>query len=231
MSEEIERETYLPRFGGLFQSSWEAAISVQKELCAQRHAGAGEPLKTADFRRILTLTCDENAFGVAVARTFCRHFDRQLYVTRGLAVGLKFARLERAAVGTAENDRIVGVLPMESVRTLFEASARRKHVGLELAMGNRPLTLGGHATHCGDRLSDWLQEPVERWDKNQLCALLDSFVASHLDLLLFAEMTASGELGAAFSETVDWGAFEAKAAFCREAMARSGIPAKNSEEA
>lgn len=231
MSGQTKLEAYLPRFGGFFQTSWEEAICVQKELCAQRHGGDGGALKTADFRQILTLACNENAFAINVARRFCRHFERHLYVTRGLAVGLKFKRLERPVDYGAENDRIVASLPEERVRTLFEASARRKHVGLETAIGNRVLTLGRRAAHYGDRLRDWLQDPVERWDKNQLSVLLDTFVAPHIDLLLFAEMTEAGELGTAFSAAVDWAAFEANAAQRRDAKASFDTSVVSSEEA
>lgn len=231
MSRETKLETYLPRFGGFFQTSWEEAICVQKELCAQRHGGVGGALKTADFRHILAPACDENAFALSVARSFCRHFNRHLYVTRGLAVGLKFKHLERPADYGAENERIVASLPEEGVRTLFEASAQRKHVGLESAIGNRILTLGRRATLYGDKLRDWLQDPVERWDKNQLSVLLDTFVAPHIDLLLFADMTKAGDLGKAFTAAVDWSAFEAKAAQRRDAKASFDTPVMNSEEA
>ncbi|MBM7486120.1 MULTISPECIES: hypothetical protein [Bradyrhizobium] len=204
---------------------------MQKELCAQSHREEGGPLKTAHFRQIATLTCDEKAFSVAVARSFCRHFERHLYVTRGLAIGLKFTRLERPADYPAENDRIVASLPAEEVRTLFEASALRKHVGLERAIGNRILTLGHRATDYGGELREWLQDPVEGWDKNRLCVLLDAFVAPHIDLLLFAEMTKDGELHEAFSSAVDWAAFEAEAAQHREAQAYLNTPLGDSEEA
>lgn len=226
-----ELETYLPRFGGSFQTSCEEAISVQKELWAQRYSADGGPLKTADFRRIATLTCDEKAFSVAVARSFCRHFERHLYVTRGLAIGLKFTRLERPADYPAENERIVASLPAEDVRTLLEASALRKHVSLERAIGNRMLTLGRRATDYGGELREWLPHPVERWDKNRVCVLLDAFVAPHIDLLLFAEMTKEGELGEAFSSAVDRAAFEAEAAQRWEAQAYLNTPLGDSEEA
>jgi hypothetical protein len=227
MTAKTRIEAYLPRFGGFFQSGWDHSLAADQRRCARSYAdeerGEGA-LRIEDFGELLAMTCDTKVYAVAIARCFCRRFEKELNATRGLRVGLQFSRVECSADYVRDTDRIVATIPIAGARMLLEASATENHARLARAIRDRFTTLPRLAPYYSDRPRDWLSKPVERWDRNELCVLLDAFVASDIDALLLGDIAASGESRKAFSNAVDWGAFEAKAAGRR--MAKVAAAAK-----
>lgn len=232
MTETTRLTTFLPGFGGFHGTQWANLFPFSLEMCAERFARyeAADELTAADLGAILRETSDASRFFDALARSFCRRYDADTSRWLGFELGLTFSGLDIPAAGAGTTDFIIATMPVDCARKLFARSAEEGHRRLLGSIRGRFAPGDGADLHSGDAVEQWLTEPIERWGRAALCDLLAGFVDPEIDERLYAEMTAGGDLRAAFEESVDWTRFADLVAVRRRAPpappVAAGMPAK-----
>jgi hypothetical protein len=210
-------ETFLPAFGGFYQSHWEELLSDSEDLYATMHAEEEREeggLDKDDFVEIFSETSSVSKLCTELARSFCERFDKEMSKAMGFRLGLKFARLRSSSEYNFTTDRIVAKMPLRSAKKLFSSSISERHKRLDASIRVWFTPYPGFLPHYSDRIGDWIAKPIDRWDQNELCVLLDAFVESDIDDELYREI-ADCDACAAFERSVDWKRFEKKAAALR----------------
>jgi hypothetical protein len=194
------RETFLPGFGGFYQSHWEQLLSDIEELYAAMHAEQEREqggLDEDELVEILSETSSISRLCTGIARSFCEGFDTKMSEKLGFRLGLKFSKLESPSEYNFTTDRILARMPLRSAKKLFELSMRERHKRLDEAIRDWFTPYSGFIPHYSDCIGDWIAKPIAEWDANELCVLLDAFVDTDIDEDLYHEI-AEGDAYEAF---------------------------------
>jgi hypothetical protein len=167
-----------------------------------------------DFIEIFSETSSVSRLCSNLARSFCERFDEEMSKTVGFRLGLKFSGLKSPSEYNFTTDRIAAKMPLSSARKLFNASMSERHKRLDETIRDWFTPYPGFIPYYSDCIGDWIAKPIDKWDRNELCVLLDAFVGSGLDEDLYDEI-AECEACAAFEDSVDWKRFEKKAVALR----------------
>lgn len=214
MTKKTTTETFLPAFGGFYQTEWEELLSSSERLYATMHAASerGDAgLDVDDFAGILSETTSVSRHCAGLAEAFCAGFDEEMSKQLDFPLGLKFSKLKSPREYNFTTDRILATIPLRSVRKLFELSMQERHERLTEAIEDWFTPYDGFLPNYSNVIDDWIGKPIDRWDKNELCVLLDAFVDSDIDDRLFSDI-AEGKACAVFESAVDWKRFEKKVA-------------------
>lgn len=210
-------ETFLPRFGGFYQSHWEQVLSDAEELYTTMHAEterAQGGLSRDDIAGIFSETASASRLCTALARSFCERFEEEMSERLGFRIGLKFSALRSLEEYNFTTDRILATMPLRSAKKLFYASMSERHQRLNDEIIDWFTPYPGFVPYYSDCIGDWIAKPVGKWDKNELCVLLDAFVDTDIDKEIY-HAVADYDACRAFEESVDWKRFEENAAVLR----------------
>ncbi|WLA83205.1 hypothetical protein [Bradyrhizobium elkanii] len=216
-------ETFLPSFGGFYQSHWEQLLSDAEELYTTMHAEterAQGGLSRADIAGIFSETGNTSRLCTALARSFCEHFDEEMSERLGFRLGLKFVELKSPSEYNFTTDRIVATMPLRSAKKLFYASMSERHRRLNDEIVDWFTPYPGFVPYYSDYIGDWIAKPIDKWDENELCVLLDAFVDTDIDEEIY-HAVAEHDACSAFEESVDWKRFEEKAALLRRSKTKA----------
>ena len=210
-------ETFLPSFGGFYLSHWEQLLSDAEELYTTMHAEterAQGGLSRRDIVRLFSETSSTSRLCSSLARCFCEHFDEEMSGKLGFHLDLRFATLWGPKEYNFTTDRIIATMPLGSVKKLFGLSMQDRHQQLAEEIRDWFTPYPGFAPYYSDYVGDWIAKPIGKWDKNELCVLLDAFVEADLDEEIY-HAVAEHDAYSAFEDSVDWKRFEEKAAALR----------------
>lgn len=210
-------ETFLPSFGGFYQSHWEQLLSDAEELYTTMHAEnerAQGGLSRDDIAGIFSETGSASRLCTALARSFCERFDEEMSERLGFRVNLKFVKLKSPSEYNFTTDRIIATMPVTTVKKLFGLSMRDQHERLAEEISDCFTPYAGFVPYYSDKVGDWLAKPIRKWDKNELCVLLAAFVDTDIDEEIY-HAVADCDACSAFEDSIDWKRFEEKAAALR----------------
>lgn len=210
-------ETFLPSFGGFYQSHWEQLLADAEGLYITMHAAterAQGGLSREDLAAIFSETGSASRLCNALARSFCERFDEEMSERLGFRLNLKFAKLKSPSEYNFTTDRILATMPVTAVKKLFGLSMRDQHERLAEEIRDCFTTYPGFVPYYSDEVGDWLAKPIQKWDKNELCVLLAAFVDTDLDEEIY-HAVADYDACSAFEDSIDWKRFEEKAAALR----------------
>lgn len=210
-------ETYLPYFSGFYGTHWEDLLSTSKDddahMLAQR--ATEEPaLEEGDFKALYEEFGDTGKHCLHLTRHFCAAFEKHISMSAGFKVGLTFEKLRSPEFYNFETDRIAARIPHRSVSALFAASEADGHRLLRRAISDWFMPRDGCIPHYSSDPATWLAKPVDDWDRNELCVLLDPFVDPDIDRIVFDSFD-EGQAYDAFEKSVDWKKFDRKVAALR----------------
>jgi len=209
-------ETFLPSFGGFYQSHWEQLLSDAEELYTTMHAEnerAQGGLSRDDIAGIFSETGSASRLCTALARSFCERFDEEMSERLGFRLNLKFVKLKSPSEYNFTTDRILATMPLRSAKKLFYASMSERHQRLNDEIVDWFTPYPGFVPYYSDYIGDWIEKPIDKWDKNELCVLLDAFVDT--DIREICHAVADCDACSAFEESIDWKRFDKKAAALR----------------
>lgn len=213
-------DTFLPAFGGFYQSRWEQLLSDAEDLYTTMHAETEREqggLSKDDFAGLFHDTSSISRLCSGLARSFCEHFDEEMSERLGFRLGLRFASLRSPEEYNFSTDRILATMPLRSAKRLFGLSMQDEHERLDEEIRDWFTPRPGFVPHYSDRLDDWIAKPIDTWDENELCVLLDAFVDTDTDIdeEIFHAI-ADYDPCSAFENSVDWKRFEKEAAALRQ---------------
>ncbi|MDN4987178.1 hypothetical protein QY049_28865 [Bradyrhizobium sp. WYCCWR 13022] len=210
-------ETYLPSFGGFYQTHWEQLLTDVEEMYTTMHAESERAqggLSREDLAAIFSETRSASRLCNALARCFCERFDEEMSERLGFRLNLKFVKLKSPNEYNFTTDRIIATMPMRATKRLFSLSMRDQYERLADEISDCFTPYPGFVPYYSDKVSDWLAKPVQKWDKNELCVLLAAFVDTDIDEEVY-QAVADYDACSAFEDSVNWKRFEEKAAALR----------------
>jgi hypothetical protein len=210
-------ETYLPSFGGFYQTHWEQLLTDAEEWYTTMHVEterAQGGLSREDLAAIFSETASASRLCNALARSFCERFDAEMSERLGFRLQLKFVKLKSPSEYNFTTDRIIATMPLTTVKKLFGLSIRDQHERLAEEISDCFTPYPGFVPYYSDKIGDWLAKPVQKWDKNELCVLLAAFVDTDIDEEIYHAVV-DYDACSAFEDSVDWKRFEEKAAVLR----------------
>lgn len=227
MTEAARIETFLPGFGGFQGTMWDNLFLLSCEMCADRFAREeGEVgLDAADFSDILRETSEASRFFMSLAERFCRRYDAETSRWLGFELGLTFSKFDVPAVLGSSTDFILATMPVNGARKLLSRSAEEGHQRLVDSIRDRFTPYNGVVPYPDDAVEQWLAEPIERWGRVELCDLIAGFVDPEIDELLYADMTADGDVRMSFEDAVDWKRFSNLVAVRRRMPSKPSVVA------
>ena len=223
MTKKTSVETFLPAFGGFYQSHWEQLLSDTEELYTTMHAEAERAqggLSRDDIASIFSETASGSLLCTGLARSFCERFDEEMSERLGFRLGLKFVELKSPSEYNFTTDRILATMPLRSAKKLFYASMSERHQRLNDEIVDWFTPYPGFVPYYSDYIGDWISKPIDKWDENELCVLLDAFVDTDIDEEIY-HAVAENDACSAFEESVDWKKFERKAATLRHSKTKA----------
>jgi hypothetical protein len=206
-------ETFLPAFGGFYQTHWEQLLTDSEELYVAMYAETEREkggLSRNDLAGLLSETSSVRRLCSNIARTFCEHFEEEMSERLGFRLGLKFSKLDSPSEYNFTTDRILAGMPLRSAKKLFETSMQEGHQRLEEAVGEQFTPYPGFVPYYSANVDDWTAKPIDRWEAVELCVLLAVFIDTDIDEELYHAVAEHGAC-VAFEESVDWKRFEQKA--------------------
>lgn len=202
------RKTFLPGFGGFNGTHWEDLLISSEALYAEMYAAGQDGDDAPDemeLREMLSEFSDVSRHCASIARAWCACFEEKMTERLGFAPRLKFERLESPGDYTFTTDRIVATVPITTARRLFELSEKENHRSLSKLLRNWFTPMPHHSEFIRAWVGD---KRLDRWDKNELCLLLDAFTDPDVDDEIYAAI-GDGAATTAFEDAVDWKKFEA----------------------
>jgi hypothetical protein len=109
-------------------------------------------------------------------------------------------------------DRLYGEMPLAIVYLMFRRSRAEGHATLAKTIKDRFTSYDGFIAYYPTDIEDWLEKPLGDWDHNELGTLLLAVLqlagADPEDLDLYEETVGDERAYQAWSEAVDWEAFD-----------------------
>lgn len=210
-------ETYLPSFGGFYQTHWEQLLTEPRSgtpRCTSTTERAQGGLCREDLAALFSETGNSTDLCRSIARSFCKRFDEQMSDKIGFRLDLRFATLRSPKEYNFTTDRIIATMPVTTVKKLFGLSMRDQHERLAEEISDCFTPYPVFVPYYSDKVGDWLAKPIQKWDKNELCVLLAAFVDTDLDEEIY-HAVADCHACSAFEDSIDWKRFEEKAATLR----------------
>lgn len=211
------RDAYLPYFAGFYNTHWEDLLSHSEDcdaqMLAQLETGDGA-LEEDDFKALYETYGDSFKHCLHLTRHYCASFDEHISKSAGFEVGLAFRKMSSPEFYNFETDRIDARIPRKSVRRLFAMSEAEGHRRLKRAIRDWFTPRDGFMPFYSADAAPWLAKPVDDWDRNELCVLLDPFVDPDIDRIIFDGFD-EGQVYDAFEKSIDWKKFDRKVAALR----------------
>jgi hypothetical protein len=229
------RSIVLP-FSGFYNSMWSDGIDREEQQHCAYEADEREDgeqrfapelrLSEDELQEIMFDVTDYSDAYLAVAREYVDAFGYVAKDRTGIDLELAFEEMTSPKFYNFETDRVFAHVPLDVMQALFNSSAADdNHRTLRATIKARHSSYDGFRSHYDNDLDDWLAKPLGEWDHNELATLL---IASLTRLAAddddaegdfkweVYERVAYGEgFYTAWSDAVDWPAYEAKVAEAR----------------
>ncbi|MBM7486119.1 MULTISPECIES: hypothetical protein [Bradyrhizobium] len=181
------RQMFLPGFGGFHKTKWERLLDKSQQLYARMD---GADRDGGDGLEMLSQFNDVSKHRASIARAWCVCFERKITESLGFAPRLKFERIEPGDY-IFTTDRIVATVPIGTAQRLFELSEQEDHRGLSNLLRNWFAPMPHHSK----LIRAWAgSQRLDRWDRNELCLLLDAFTDPDIDDEIYAEIGGGGAM-------------------------------------
>lgn len=120
-------EAYMLDFSGFSSPAWAPLLSGPGERAAEARAFLQmyDEFDREDFLKIFAESADYDKQCAALAKSFCDIFTVQLALKLGIPHGVRFDRYDHAY------NRIVALVPLGTVRWLFDRCAQKRHRPLD----------------------------------------------------------------------------------------------------
>lgn len=207
-------------FAGFYESLYSGEIDSVAEREAEYFANErqdedGVPkelrLTEREFADILFDATDYNAAYQQIAKLYVEGFNEVASEELGIELGLVYEEMTSPKYYNFETDRLFANVSMETLQALFDMSASDNHLRLILCIKERHTSYDGFHSHYTNRVSEWLEKPLEDWDHNEVSTLLRSLIPETLrdDEMALYYATFGDDGGyTAHSEAVDWPKFD-----------------------
>ena len=223
-------------FSGFYESRWSGEIDhVEEQECecmVERQKEYEDipkhlQLDASDFADLLMRHATYRDAYEAIAKRYVAEFDDQMADRADMRLGLTFESMRSPKYYNFEPDRLFAHIPVASVEKLFAVSASDGHKMLQAVLADRHKSRSGFHSYYSHDLDTWLAKPLADWDHNELCSLLlaamgvlgvddDRKHGDDLDWAIYYSMAdGDSEFYDAWSDCVDWKAFEAAVAELR----------------
>lgn len=141
-----------------------------------------------------------------VAKDYVDAFNENFYEWTEIDLHLTFESMTSPREYNFATDRIFAYISDEVVQTLFDGVDK---VRLSEVIKSRFTSCSGFISRYSNYLPEWLANPVEEWDHNELCTLLLAWMPEDYDFDIFYKMADNQEsFYKAWSDNVNWPAVE-----------------------
>ncbi|UYO47790.1 hypothetical protein KQX64_17680 [Rhodopseudomonas palustris] len=231
MSDEVRVSVNLP-FPGFYNSLYSGEIDDVEEGEAEnfaeyRQEEDGIPkelrLDQGKVSEILFDVTDYSAAYLALAKVYVGAFDYVVSEELGLPLSLVWDGMTSPREYNFETDRVFCTIPLRVVEELFRRSAEAGHANLYAMIRKRFTSRSGFVSFYSNDLTDWLDKPLAEWDHNEVGTLLAASMKDpdDSDLAIYYATVEDGGAYTAWSNAVDWDAFDRKVAEAREELAEA----------
>lgn len=168
-------------------------------------------MKAFDFADILFDVTDYHAAHIAIAKSYVDAFEHLFTEEFEFPLGLQFEEMVSPREYNFTTDRVFALISEDMVQKLFNVSEDENHVRLAAMIAERFTSRSGFHSFYSNRLSQWLDKPLEDWDCNEIGTLLLALLPEDFETKVVDSMEEDYELfGYAFREAVDWAKFDQK---------------------
>uniref|UniRef100_E6VL25 Uncharacterized protein n=1 Tax=Rhodopseudomonas palustris (strain DX-1) TaxID=652103 RepID=E6VL25_RHOPX len=231
MSEEPRISVNLP-FPGFYNSLYSSEIDDIEQQEAEyfsehRQAEDGVPQELRvdqdKVTEILFDVTDYSSAYLALAKTYAAAFDDVVSAELDLKLSLVWEEMTSPREYNFETDRIFCSMPLSVAEELLRRSEAGEHARLAEVIRERFTSRPGFSSFYSNDIADWLEKPLEDWDHNEVGTLLAAMMDDPNDRNLTIYYTTVRGEGAydAWSNAVDWEAFDRKVEEAREELAEA----------
>lgn len=218
-------------FAGFYGSKWSGEIDQMETQHAEWEAEENDReggemtypealrLTASELCELLYRHTDYGAAHQTIAALYADAFSDAASELLGFPLRLKFEAMTSPREYNFETDRIFCDIPASAARQLFAMSKAEGHTTLRAMVRDRFTSRSGFCSHYSADLTEWLQAPLREWDHNELGTLLRACLeiaeardphAEELDWAIYYSLAdGCGRLDCAWSNAVDWPAYEA----------------------
>lgn len=228
MSNEAMMLTTIP-FCGFYESHYSSEVDhIERneaeyfEEYRQDEDGIAKELQIdADtYEQILFDCTDYGAAYLDIAKDYADTFNEYLSDEVGFKLGMTFESMSSPREYNFTTDRIFCHIPQSAVEQLFKLSEGDNHIRLRLLITERFTSRSGFSSYYSNDLDDWLEKPLEDWDHNEVCALLQVFLTDDdWEMNVYYRAVDGDGCYSAWSNAVDWDKVESKLQEARDELA------------
>lgn len=211
-------------FAGFYESLYSSAVDSCQERDAEYMADEKEAafapelrITESEFNDIFFHVTDYSAAYRKLAESYVDAFDSVMSDEIGVPLKLQWESMDSPREYNFTTDRVYAHIPLSVVRKLFAISRKEKHSRLAAAIKGRFTSYDGFISGYRNELDTWLEKPLTDWDHNELGTLLMALMPDGRDWemdVYYRTCDNEGDYDA-WSNAVDWPAFEAKVADLR----------------
>ena len=204
-------------FGGFYETCWSQAIDDEEENYAEFFANEMQE-EIADYLRLSESEVAEILFRATdykiaynrFAKAYADAYDKWISDALGWNVGLKFESLDSPREYNFYTDRIFCYIPLESVKRLFDISAKEDHKRLKEVIRERFTSRDGFISFYSNNLEEWVNKPIYQWDHNEIGTLLIAIAPPFDDASweFYEDMAYNGGFYQDWEAAVNWKEFE-----------------------
>ncbi|OPF90229.1 hypothetical protein I8G32_02598 [Rhodopseudomonas palustris] len=231
MSEEPRISVNLP-FPGFYDSLYSSEIDdiEQREaeyFAEHRQDEDGVPpelrIDQDKVAEILLDVTDYSAAYLTLAKTYSAAFDHVVSAELDLKLSLVWEEMTSPRAYNFETDRIFCSMPLSVAEELLRRSEAAGHEILAEVIRKRFTSRSGFSSFYSNDINDWLEKPLEIWDHNEVGTLLAAMMddPNDRDLTIYYATVEGGGAYDAWSNAVDWKAFDRKVEEAREELAET----------
>lgn len=204
-------------FPGFYNSFYDGELDSVEEREAEHFAesdGEDNPgelrLDGREFAQILFDCADYGTAYRQLAEKYVDAFgNRFTEVAGGTLRGLTFESMSSPKEYNFTTERIFAYIDRGMVQEMFDDV---DHGDLASVVRERFTSRSGFISFYSNDVDDWLEQPLDEWDHNQLETLLLAYMKPHVDedweFGIYTAMSESNDFDTAFQECVDWKKFE-----------------------
>lgn len=214
-------------YGSWYSDALDSAQDRESEYFAERERAASDNeyyqpeqlrLDAAEYGDIFFYKSDYSAAYLRVAQWACDALDLWCADNIGTArESFKFESMSSPREYNFETDRLFAEVDESVMASLLARSASHdSHATFASVIAERFTSRSGFCSFYSNDLADWLAKPLADYDHNELGTLLiaaiqtgDDYDADNWEFELFESAMGDSGDSEAFSDCVDWAAFDA----------------------
>jgi hypothetical protein len=165
-------------FAGFYYSELDAMIDHYVEMEAYNAYESNDALSEETYHQLIWDACDFKEMHLSLAKAYIDELNAYVESNTGLNVNFKFESLVSPREYNFTTDRLFAYVSEEVIKILYDHTSL---MTLSQVIKERHSSYDGFISHYSNDLEDWLENPLEEWDYNELGTLFIAYLQDNVD--------------------------------------------------